>query len=123
MIGLIVFVFGAVGIINTVFQNYVFQVDYDSYYPTTYPMVKSGTCGQAYTDYADTTGKTMIVPTPADIAECEINTEKQKEQNKRNRIGQELSIALAQIAVGLPLWLFHWGIIQSEAKRREEKDS
>jgi hypothetical protein len=86
-------------------------------------MVKGGSCAQPYLDYTDTTGKRMITPTTAEIAECETNTEKQKEQNKRNRIGQEFSIAIAQMAVGLPIWLFHWAIIQSEAKRKEEEEN
>jgi hypothetical protein len=119
MIGLIVFIFGAVGIINNVFQNYIFRVDYD-YYSDPFP--QTGTCYMQYVDPTDREGKRFITPTPEQSAACEAKQEQQKEQNRRNRIGQEFSIAIAQMAVGLPIWLFHWGIIQKEYRRKEEED-
>ncbi len=123
MIGLVVFIFGAVGLINTVFQNYVFQVDYDfNAYSQPYPAMRGGTCAQPYPDSADKEGKKMITPTTQEIADCNDQLELQKAQNRKNRIGQDFSIAFAQMAVGLPVWLFHWGIIQKEAKRREDEE-
>jgi len=120
MIGLIVFIIGAVGIINNIFQNYIFRVDYD-YYSEPFP--QTGTCFIQYPDPTDREGKRFITPTPDQSAVCEQKQEQQKEQNRRNRIGQEFSIAIAQIVVGLPIWLFHWGIIQKEYKRKEEDET
>jgi hypothetical protein len=119
MIGLIVFIIGAVGIINNVFQNYIFRVDFDNYYEA-YPY-QTGTCYSPYIDPTDKEGKRLITPTTEDSARCEQKQELQKEQNRRNRIGQEFSISIAQLLVGLPVWLFHWGIIQKEYKRKEEE--
>ena len=119
MIGLVVFIFGAVGIINNVFQNYIFRVDYDNY---TQPFpYGAGTCYSQYVDPTDKEGKRLITPTPAESADCETKQAQQKEQNRINRIGTDFSISIAQIVVGLPIWLFHWAIIQKEYKRKEEE--
>lgn len=120
MIGLVVFIIGAVGIINNVFQNYVFRVDYD-YYTQPVPY-GAGTCFSPYPDPADKEGKRLITPSAAESADCEKKQEQQKEQNRINRIGTDFSISIAQIVVGLPIWLFHWGIIQREYRRKDEED-
>ena len=122
MIGLIVLIIGAVGIINNIFQNYIFRVDYENYYTEPVPY-KTGTCYSQYPDLTDSEGKRLVAPTAEESAACEKRQEVQKEQNRRNRIGTEFSIGIAQIAVGLPIWLFHWGIIQKEYKRKEEDDT
>ena len=119
MIGLIVFIFGAVGIINNIFQNYVFKVDYDNY-TEPYPL-KGGTCSMQYPDPTDKEGKRLISPTPQEMEECVKRMDQQKVQNRTNRIGMEFSISIAQIVVGLPIWLFHWGIIQKEYRRKEDE--
>ena len=123
MIGLVVMIFGAVGCINNVFQNYVFHVN-DSYLnePIS-PGMRGGTCNQSYIDPTDTENKRMIVPTTQEVAECKTAQKEQQDQNQRNNIGREFSISIAQMLVGLPIWLFHWGIIQREYKRKEEKES
>jgi hypothetical protein len=49
--------------------------------------------------------------------------EKQNEQMSRNQIGMDFSIAFAQLIVGLPVWLFHWNIIQKENRKKEEEEA
>ena len=120
MIGLIVFIFGAVGIINNIFQNYIFKVSYDTY-TEPYPL-KGGTCSMQYPDPTDKEGKRMLSPTTQEVAECAARIEQQNQQNNRNRIGMEFSISIAQIVVGLPIWLFHWGIIQGEYRKRKDEE-
>lgn len=121
LIGLVTFIFGSVGIINNVLQRYVFQIDQsDMYAQPIYPGFK-GQCAQPYPDSADATGKRMITPTTQEVEACQ---KAEKEQNKRvndANFGRELSISIAQIVIGLPIWLFHWGIIQRDYKRREEE--
>ncbi len=120
MIGLVTFIFGSVGIINNVFKNFVFQVDYDYYIDA---MPGRSTCEQAYLDPSDASGKNMISPTSDDTAKCELIMNEQRAQGRRNNIGNDFSIAIAQIGVGLPIWLFHWSIIQKEYRsKREEED-
>lgn len=122
LIGLITFIFGSVGIINNMLQHYVFQVDQsDMYYAQPiYPGFK-GQCAQAYPDPADKEGKRMIIPTTQEVADCQKAEKEQNERINRANFGRELSISLAQIVIGLPIWLFHWGIIQKEARKREEE--
>jgi len=120
MIGLITFIFGSVGIINNILQRYVFQVDQMNIYtPVAYPGFKDQ-CSSPYPDPADPQGKLTLNPTTQEIADCR---KAQDEQNKRandSNYGRDLSISLAQIGIGLPIWLFHWGIIQKEYKKRDE---
>lgn len=121
MIGLVTLIFGSIGIIDNVLKNYVFQVD-EFYYYTEPVAVKGGICTQSYPDPADTTGKTMIAPTKEEIADCEKRYEEQRELSRKNQMGRDFSISIAQIVIGLPLWLFHWGIIQREYRRKEEDE-
>lgn len=120
MIGLITLIFGAVGLIDNVMKNYVFQVDETFYYDPYSFAGRGGVCNQQYVDPKDPSGTTMLAPTEAEIADCEVNMEKQREQTRRNEMGRQFSIAIAQIAVGLPIWLFHWGVIQKEYRRKKE---
>jgi len=122
LIGLITFIFGAVGIINNVLQHYVFQVD-QNYNAYIYPSTRGGQCAMSYPDPTDTEGKRMIAPTTQEVADCQ---KAEAEQNKRmndSSFARDLSVALAQIAIGLPVWLFHWGIIQKEYRRKEEEEN
>jgi len=126
MIGLITFIFGAIGVINLVLKDYVFQVnDYAAPYSTpVYPGMKAGgTCSQSYVDVTDTTGKRMITPTSQEVEECNKTLKQQQDQNFRNDVGRELAISIAQIAIGLPIWLFHWGIIQKEYRKRDDENN
>lgn len=120
MIGLVTVIFGAVGVINNVLQNYVFQVN-DFAYNEPVTVMGGSYCSQAYPSPQDTTGKIMIAPTTQEIADCEKRTQDQQEQSRKNNMGREFSISIAQMGVGLPIWLFHWGIIQKENRRRDEE--
>jgi hypothetical protein len=115
MIGLITFIMGSVGIINNVFQGYIFKVDEYSYYEP-YGM-KGDYCSQP-----DRNEKAEIISTPTaeEIEACRNEQQKQRENARVNNINRQFSIALAQLGVGLPVWLFHWAIIQREYRRKEE---
>lgn len=117
MIGLVVFLFGVVGMANNVLKNYVFNVN-DYYWVDPFG---GGPCEQPTVKVPET-GETQE-RTPEEIALCEERLQEQNERNRRNEVGRELSINIAQIVVGLPVWLFHWGIIQREYRRKKEKKS
>lgn len=115
MIGLITFIFGGVGMINTVLQNYVFQVN-EVVAPVNYPGSKTiGRCDDPYKSDGN-----MIVPTAQEIEICMKDEQDKQERTARNKVGRELSSAIAQILIGLPVWLFHWVIIQKEYRKKEE---
>lgn len=122
VIGLITFVMGAIGAVNIVLKNYVFQVNDFYYVPSAPIMEKTGPCAQPYLDPTDTQKKRLISPSEAEIKACEDrqteNDRKQQELNRKNDIGRDLSIAIAQLLIGLPLWLFHWSIIQNENRKK-----
>lgn len=119
MIGLITLIFGSVGVIKTVVEKVIFQVNYN-YYPTIYPG-SVDPCSQPYADASSTTEpKKMITPTQDQINLCVQRQKEQNEMNNRNDLGRELSIAIAQILIGFPLWLYHWMTIQKEYRMRHE---
>jgi len=118
MIGLITLVFGCIGIVDNVLKNYVFQVDEYRYMEPV--AINGGICSQKVPDPSDATNERMVSPTPEQIAECEERYEEQREANRKSEIGREFSISIAQIIIGLPLWLFHWGIIQREYRRKKK---
>ena len=115
MIGLIVFLFGVVGLADNILKNYVFQVDEYRYY-TPY---SESPCEQP--KVLATEGSENVERTPEEVAECEQKMEEQNERNRRNDIGRQFSINIAQVLVGLPVWLFHWGVIQREYRRKREE--
>lgn len=120
-VGLVTFIFGAVGIINNVLQHFVFQVDRDAYYSQgIYPGMK-GQCAQSYLDPTDTEMKRMIAPTAQEIETCQAAEKEMNMRINNSNFGRELSISLAQILIGLPIWLYHWGVIQKEYRRKEDE--
>ncbi len=117
IIALITGVIGAVGLIDNVLKNYVFQVN-EFYYTEPYPANKGYGCEAQYADPTDS--KKMITPTKEEVEKCKQVQKEQQEQQRKNNIGREFSISIAQLMIGIPLWLFHWSIIQKENKRKEE---
>jgi hypothetical protein len=122
MIGLITFIIGCVGITNNVLMNFVFQVNESDYFYVS--PLGTGPCDDtSMLKNADPNVPALMTRTPEEIKKCEERLEQQNQQQMKNRIGREFSISLAQIVVGLPVWLFHWMIIQREYRRKEKKVS
>ncbi|MFZ2199308.1 MAG: hypothetical protein WAV40_00790 [Microgenomates group bacterium] len=91
-VGLLITVIGSIQIVDLTLKTYVFKVS-DYSYPIT-PII-------------DPAGKeTMSIADQQRQQEVESNA-----QRKRN-----LSTALAMIAIGTPLYLYHWGTIKKENK-------
>ena len=89
MVGLLIVVFGSISLINLGLKTYVFK-DADR-----------------YTVYIDQT-----LPKEQQVSPEE-QQRRQDEDIKRNR-QRELSQAIASIAVGIPLYAYHWKKIQKE---------
>ena len=120
LIGLITFIIGSVCIINGVLQHYVFNVDSSGYSQPVYPGYQDQ-CSQTYPDKNDPTGKNLIYPTTQQIADCRVVQAEQDKKMNDSNFFRDLSTAIAQIVIGLPIWLFHWGIIQKDYRRREDE--
>lgn len=118
LIGLVVFVMGAVGFVDTVFKTYVFEVD-DSYYFDPYSYSYGDFCNQYKVDPSDPDGYRMIPPSDDDVKKCELELELQREKSIKNNSGRQFSISFSQILIGLPLWIYHWKLIQRKYRRKK----
>lgn len=90
-VGLLITVIGSIQIVNLMLKTYVFQVSDYTYYPETAP-VKGDS---------------------PSVSPDEMKRRNEEEaQNSRKR---ELSNSLSMIAIGAPLYLYHWKTIKREA--------
>ncbi len=91
-VGLLITVIGGIQIVDLTLKTYVFKVTEYSYYPEPMPAE------------AD---KALV------SAEDSLKRNQQEESNQRKR---QLSNSLAMIAIGTPLYLYHWKTIKKENK-------
>lgn len=94
-VGLIITVIGSIQILDLGLKTYVFKVSEYSYYAEPVPSPDGKTPG--------------------------ITIEEQKRRNEMEQANQrkrQLSNSLAMIAVGIPLYLYHWQTIKKESRRQ-----
>lgn len=114
----IVFLIGAVSLVNLGLKVFVFDIDED-YYRYNEPYVSC--------EY-------LVVKTPEgemDEAAQEayedcIDRQEEAEAKRESRWiseshARDLSIGIAQVLVSLPLWIFHWRTIERDRKERKIK--
>ena len=90
-VGLLITVIGVIQIVDLTLKTYVFKVnDYAIYYP----------------EPISPDGKSLIFP------DEQLKRQKTDQTNQTNR---QLSNSLAMIAIGVPLYLYHWKTIKKEA--------
>ncbi len=101
----IVFIIGAITIVDVVLKAYVFDVDeYEwSRPPTIY--CENLTRGPEYEDC---------------LKRREAAEEKEDARIISKDSARRLSIGIAQVIVAFPLWIFHWRIIERDRKRRRK---
>ncbi|MGL5831050.1 MAG: hypothetical protein ACRCZE_02765 [Candidatus Altimarinota bacterium] len=117
LIGLSVFVFGAVSGINLFLSNVVFPVDTTSNYYYS-PYQKDG-CEQE-TVYVD--GQTQFIDkTEAEVAECRDKMAESQEIAAQNEFNRSIAMAIAMVLVGLPVWILHFLFMQADWKRTHEE--
>lgn len=101
IIGLIVVIIGAVSMIDLGLKTYVFtKADYPCF--RTIPAISP-----------DKTGAVQTL-TPEQQA---LQADREKQQCEEQRVSdkqRQASVALAQLIVGLPLYLYHWLLIKKE---------
>ncbi|MBN1494781.1 hypothetical protein JW911_03550 [Candidatus Peregrinibacteria bacterium] len=110
----ITFIIGAVGIVNTVMKNYVFNVDEDYYY---YYYAQPLMMCEKYIMGRDNT----YIENP-NYQECiKAQQEAEIERTKKpisDDTARNLSIGIAQVLIAFPLWIFHWRIIERDRKEK-----
>jgi len=93
-VGLLITIIGGIQIVDLTLKTYIFKVsDYSGY-----PMIP----------VKDEKG--MVTQTVED-------QQKQQELEASNQRKRQLSNSLAMIAIGAPLYLYHWKTIRREAKK------
>ncbi len=92
-VGLLITVIGSIQIVDLTLKTYVFQVDEYTYYPETMPIEG---------------GKPVMTPEEG---------RKRNEQEQANQRKRQLSNSLAMIAIGAPLYLYHWKTIKKENEK------
>ncbi len=93
-VGLLITIIGSIQILDLGIKTYVFNVSDYSYY---------------------------VEPVLSPEGKPSISVEEQKRRNQLeqdNQLKRQLSNSLAMIAVGIPLYLYHWKTIKKEAKNK-----
>ncbi len=107
----IVFIIGAVNIVDQSLKSFVFNVEEYDYARPVVPAIEcerflESDDEQAYRDCLD---KQKL-------------TEEPKEKSKfTNQAKRRISVGIAQVLVALPLWIFHWRIIERDRRERKSK--
>jgi|SRR5690349_4319722 hypothetical protein len=91
-VGLLITVIGSIQIVDLTLKTYVFKVSEYTYYPETMPVEG---------------GKPMVSPEEG---------RKRNEEEQANQRKRQLSNSLAMIAIGAPLYLYHWKTIKKDNK-------
>lgn len=91
-VGLLITVIGSIQIVDLTLKTYVFKVDEYTYYPEAMPV--DG-------------GKPIMSPE---------ESRKRNEEEQANQRKRQLSNSLAMIAIGAPLYLYHWKTIKKDNK-------
>jgi len=108
----IVFIIGAVSIVDQALKSFVFNVEEYDYYDRPVPVMDCG----------------MYLEIEGEVEAYENCLAKQKEtlepETKKSKFTNEakrrLSIGIAQVLVAFPLWIFHWRIIERDRRERRK---
>lgn len=122
LIGLIVFLFGGVGLVNLGFKT-VLNVN-DNFYNS-----PKDTCrGQMSNGQYYGSGKPVPAPVAAtagsevkpvdmnsqEFKDCVKEEQDRSDRQSSNEKRREIALALAQIILGAPIWLYHWKVVQRD---------
>ncbi len=107
----IVFIIGAVNIVDQSLKSFVFNVEEYDY---TRPVVAAIEC-ERFLESDDEEA----------YHDCLDKQKQASEQENKSRFTNEakkrISIGIAQVLVALPLWIFHWRIIERDRRERKSK--
>lgn len=123
LIGLVVFLIGGVGMVNTGLKV-VLGVDGEYYY-TSAKDVCRGQFGERYV------GGPKSVPAPVvegvtvapidqnsvEFKQCVADEEERQQKQQSNDRRRNIAEALAMMILGAPIWLYHWNVIQRDHKQ------
>lgn len=102
-VGIIITVVASIGIVDMVLKNYILSVEPSPYYYDMCSMEKPGTIDEK-----------MESPTKEERAACIEEQSLKAKQEQSNQMKRDLSGQIAGLLIGIPLWLYHWGLIRKE---------
>ncbi len=103
-ITIVMILIGSVMLVNTALQTYVFNVggyDVFPYYECDQPKF---------------VGEKQIERTEVEKSECNKNAEERSKNQTSNERRRSVSYAISMLLIALPLYLYHWRVIQKENK-------
>ncbi|MBD3156747.1 hypothetical protein GF369_02865 [Candidatus Peregrinibacteria bacterium] len=115
----IVFLIGAVSLVNLGLKVFIFDIQEDYYRPESPVMV----CERYSPIVKETEEETEYDKLQREAYEECLEKQRKREEEQESRwisqsVARDLSIGIAQVLVALPLWLFHWRIIERDRKKR-----
>ncbi len=118
LIGLVVFLIGGVGIVNTGL-NLALNVD-DTFYNSPKMMCREPYQFYSYTGRPVPAKPEEMKPVDTNSQEYKDCVKEQEEQSKKqadNNRRREIAQSLAMMILGAPIWLYHWNVIQRDNKQ------
>jgi hypothetical protein len=107
----IVFIIGAVNIVDQSLKSFVFNVEEYDYARPVMPAIE---CER----YLETDNKEAY----RECLDKHESTEDEKEKSRfTNEAKRRISIGIAQVLVAFPLWIFHWRTIERDRRERKTK--
>lgn len=118
-ISIVIIIVAAIGSLNLVLREYVFDVkdwsEFEDYYECT-----DDTLFYSYDTKGTKVAKDPTLTTEqmkAQKEECNQKTKEKRRLQHINDLKRDLVYYLAMLIVGLPLYIYHWGIIKKEHKK------
>lgn len=121
-ISIVLILISSIGLIRIVLNEYIFNVD--PYFAFEEPWECSD--DQLFFTFDARTGDRIIKETApkdpeamtAEKEECLANLEVTREARHINDIKRDLVTWISMLLVALPLYIYHWGVIQRENKKK-----
>jgi hypothetical protein len=114
----IVFLIGAISLVNLGLEVFVFDIDDDYYRYEPYASCEHLVAAPVVV--GEVTGEKDMGQAYKDCMAKQKAIEEKKESRWISEShARDLSIGIAQVLVALPLWLFHWKTIERDRKKRK----
>ena len=115
----IVFLIGAVSLVNLGLKVFIFDLQEDYYRPESPIMVCERYAPPVKEGETESFNSDLQREAYEDCLEKQQKLEEERESRWISQsVARDLSIGIAQLLVALPLWLFHWKIIEQDRKKR-----
>lgn len=116
-ISIVLIIISSIGLIRLVLEEYVFDVkSYEELRLTYFE------CGESDT-FLDSRGTALegnsesVDLSPQELEKCKARVDENRRLQHINNVKRDLVTWISMLLVALPLYLYHWGLIQKENKK------